>query len=291
MTSQASTVEFTSSDAIRKTVVVHFVGAGRSGSTLLNIILDNHSDIIGAGELAYIATGWSNGDYCSCGLRLGECPFWSSVKRDWLQRKTIRTLDEYLYLQTKFERYRMIPKWFSPSNLRSEEFLRYRQSTFQLYQAIQDISGKAIIADSSKSPARAMALSTIPEIDLRLIFLVRNVTGFVRSKKKSFVKDQERGLGWNVERSPTWKSVLQWLSINMIATWVASRSEKCALVRYENLINDPVSVFTRIGTLIDRDLSGLSAAALAQDEFCVGHIAAGNRLRMKKLLRLNTEAR
>mgnify|MGYP001305928265 CR=1 FL=1 len=62
--------------------LVYIAGYGRSGSTLLDVILGMHPEIECNGELSYlfnIADDYQ--ERCDCGLELKECPKWKHVFR------------------------------------------------------------------------------------------------------------------------------------------------------------------------------------------------------------------
>ena len=61
--------------------VVYVMGAGRSGSTVLDTILNNHEDVIGVGELVHLfIEGSAVKENCSCGEARDTCEIWSSVR-------------------------------------------------------------------------------------------------------------------------------------------------------------------------------------------------------------------
>src|SRR5215212_11535639 len=87
--------------------VLKITGSARSGSTVLDVVLGNHPDIESVGEVnKLIGTGWISREslhridprklrrpVCTCGKRLDvlyvdapeeACPFWSSVRREWV---------------------------------------------------------------------------------------------------------------------------------------------------------------------------------------------------------------
>ncbi len=89
--------------------VLKIAGLGRSGSTILDIALGNHPAIESVGEVGNLMrNGWvSRGSLrgierkkrrvplCTCGKRLDvlyvgspeeACPFWSEVRREWVER-------------------------------------------------------------------------------------------------------------------------------------------------------------------------------------------------------------
>src|SRR5918999_551571 len=89
--------------------VLKITGLGRSGSTILDVVLGNHPEIESVGEVMnLIRTGWISQEslhgipqkrlrrpICTCGKRLDvlyvdtpeeACPFWSGVRREWDER-------------------------------------------------------------------------------------------------------------------------------------------------------------------------------------------------------------
>src|SRR3712207_1957583 len=102
--------------------VLAITGLGRSGSTILDIVLGNHPDIESVGEVTrVIRTGWISREslreipqkrlrrpICTCGKRLDvlyvessdeACPFWSSVRDEWVERADGEGIEGYPKLQ------------------------------------------------------------------------------------------------------------------------------------------------------------------------------------------------
>ena len=165
--------------------VIYIIGMGRSGSTLLNIILGNHSEVESFGDLIDLTRyGWLNSEFCACGKGANDCPFWSRVQHDWITQASI-SIAEYVALQNTFEHVRNLPRLCIEKVKQSPKYQLYAEHTLLLLNAIRAVSGKPFIADASKTPGRAFVLSLMPGIDLRVIHLVRDVRGVVFSKKKS----------------------------------------------------------------------------------------------------------
>ena len=80
------------------------------------------------------------------------------------------------------------PKFRSAQQQKNIE--AYRRILTKLYCAIQSVSGSQVIVDSSKGPRYAMLLNEIPEIDLRVVHLVRDSRGVVYSWQKKHVKPE-----------------------------------------------------------------------------------------------------
>lgn len=273
----------------KRSIVLHFIGAGRSGSTLLNIMLDNHPEIMGIGELSFFVHGWQKGDYCSCERPLPECLFWQNVKTAWLQRTGMPNIEFYRHLQRKYERYRRLPLILVESKLSSKNLRLYQAYTAELYSVIAELSQARIIVDSSKNPVRALALANAPNIDLRFLFLMRDVRAYVWSKQKAFAKNQVAGLGWTANPMPVWQSIFRWISINLLSARISKKSNGRCLIRYEDLVENIEVAFASIGNLIDCDLSTLAKSINEGQPFSGQHIQAGNRLRMQKNITLKGE--
>src|SRR5215217_1925190 len=109
--------------------VLKITGSARSGSTVLDVVLGNHPDIESVGEVnKLIGTGWISREslhridprklrrpVCTCGKRLDvlyvdapeeACPFWSGVRREWVERTDPDSIERYPKLRGNFERSR-----------------------------------------------------------------------------------------------------------------------------------------------------------------------------------------
>src|SRR6266540_1011647 len=269
--------------------VVYIAGVGRSGSTVLDSVLGNHASIQSVGELSRLASdGWIHNFYCSCGEPAKECPFWVAVQQAWCESNGGITIQEYIETQNKVEQFRRWPFMLRESTRRNPTFQVYAEQTVLLLRAIQMLSGCTTIVDSSKGVERALALSLIPEIDLRVIQLVRDPRGVVWSHKKSFAKNLESGLPRDIRPWPAWRGALYWCRMNMQADWLRRRvgAEKSMLVRYEDFMVQTVATLQQIGDFIGVDLSDVQQAITQGENLYFGHTIAGNRVRMQGELRL-----
>lgn len=136
-------------------MVVYIAGLGHSGSTLLDLVLGSHSRLVGLGEVdrtlegpefSGALKGQSPG--CACGEMLTQCPLWGAVRE---------ALEDH------------------PSTDGHQRYLT-------LLQAMQSLHGRQVIAvDSSKNLRALDELRTHPDLDVRVIFLVRDVRSFTVS--------------------------------------------------------------------------------------------------------------
>jgi hypothetical protein len=106
----------------------------------------------------------------------------------------------------------------------SRAFGEYKNHVLGLYEAIEKVSGKEVIVDSSKNPVRAFALTQIKDIDLRLVHLVRDVRGVVCSVMKPHRKDPSKGVQKDLEPIPLWRAALMWRVINHLSEMALAES-------------------------------------------------------------------
>ena len=269
--------------------VVYIAGVGRSGSTVLDSVLGNHPLIQSVGELSRLSSdAWIQNFYCSCGQRSDDCPFWSAVRQSWCSVNGGVTVHEYNRIQAEVEDFHQWPSKLRAHWKDSHEFQVYAEQTVLLLKAIQDVSGSAVIVDSSKAVERAFALSLIPEIDLRIIQLVRDPRGVVWSHRKAFAKDLENGLPRDIRSQPAWRAALYWCRINLHAEWLRRRlgADKSLFLRYEDFMLDTPAALQSIGSFIGVDLENVQHTINDGGKLYFDHTIAGNRVRMKGELKL-----
>jgi hypothetical protein len=272
-------------------LVLYIMGVGRSGSTVLDTVLGNHPQIESVGELTNLPrSGWMNNEYCACGRQGNVCPFWTNVRREWVQRTGADDVERYLALQAAFERFRRWPWLLRQQRTPLPQFLLYAQRTQALFEAIRVVSGKSIIVDSSKNPMRAFALSLIPGLNLRLIHLVRDGRGVVWSYMKAFRQDEKRGVQKDLAPVPVWQTSLGWCLQNAVAEFVLRQTGAVGThIRYEDFVEQPQETLGRIGRISDIDFSSIATDLLHEKEMTVGHMIAGNRVRLSGTIRLRPD--
>ena len=291
--------------------VLKIAGLGRSGSTILDIALGNHPSIESVGEVGNLMrTGWvSRGSLhgierkkrrvplCTCGKRLDvlyvgspeeACPFWSEVRREWVERTSDLNgegIEGYPRLQDAFERQRRWPRLLYEGLLGpSAAFRSYAALTLAFFESIRAVSGKPFVVDSATVPAHAYAFGMVPGMELYVVHLVRDGRGVITSNRKTFKKERRAGM---------WKTVARWISLNLTAEWVCASlgPKKTLRLRYEDFVSDPDAALSRIGSLLGLDLSGVAEAARAGEPMLAGHNVGGNRTKKSGAITLRPDAR
>lgn len=271
--------------------VIYIMGLGRSGSTLLDLVLGNHSSIESVGELRNLPLlGWMKPGICSCGATAGDCDYWQNVRALWTAKIGAGKIERLIELQDRYERIRSFPRLVRNRLQTSFAFREYGEMVSALYQAIQQVSGKSMIVDSTKYPARAYALLQTREIDLYLVHLVRDGRAVIWSciRKPNTNPD---GSALHIDAVElARRTSLHWLRVNLACDVLLSLpSTRGVRVRYEDLVEKPSDALVPIGNMMGLDMAHLARDLASGEEMRVGHMIAGNRVRMSGAVRLKPD--
>lgn len=262
--------------------VIYVMGAGHVGSTVLDVVLSSHPRVESLGEVSkFHRYGWVRDEarQCACGAVVYDCPFWTDVRRRWVD---LRGGDEgvrYMRLQPRFERTPAAWARLLRDRLRrTPEMDEYLKGTEALYRAARDTGSREYLVDCSLTPKRAYAQTLNPNIELYLIHLVRDGRGVMWS----LMKPKERNPAY--VPAPPARTTKYWVSANLQSVWVFRRvAERNRIrVRYEDFVLDPSTVLERIGDWLGEDMAGLvkdNALTSPRDD---RHTVAGNRVRFIK---------
>jgi len=272
--------------------VVYIMGFGRSGSTLLDLLLGQSPAIVAVGELGALSRRvWEHDEFCSCGQPVQSCDFWHEAVQRWRAHPAFVSFEEYRRLQDRFEslsaildhQWRRLPA--------RADFKAYGEQTQALLQAVAAVGGRRVIVDSSKLPGRSLALSLIPEIRLRAIHLVRDGRGVAWSLSKPYKVDRAAGIERPLPRRPVTRTALRWSAVNAASEWVGRGLDPAdrMRLRYEDLVADPGRALGEIGAMIGVDLDSVVTKLQAGQPITAKHEVAGNRLRMKGGVSLRTD--
>lgn len=267
---------------VRQVKVLYIMGSGRSGSTLLDLILGEIDGFFSTGELSSL---WNRGlqieDWqCGCGLRLVHCPFWEDV----LERVDLReTPEEIVDWQRRIIRERYTWKLLSTRQAGRSwpEKNRYVSVVQRLYEAVAATSGARVIIDSSKTPTDAALLPTIPGLDPYYIHLVRDPRAAVHSWRR--IRDNEGAkTGRFADMGPLGTSS-RWVARSLGAEMLRRRRGRSnsLLIRYEDLVASPTQVMESVIELVGEKVE---PPALHNNTVTLNgnHTASGNRIRFRK---------
>jgi hypothetical protein len=150
--------------------VIFIASLSHSGSTLLDLMLNAHPDVVSVGELKQLGRFArlekpSRRLCCSCGAEtLLHCAFWSGVS-ELTQSSVGRSISEV-----------------NVENYKDRE--RFGEDNLALFQAIATVAEKTHVVDSSKSAARLSLLISNSSLDVFPIFLLRDPKGQICSARR-----------------------------------------------------------------------------------------------------------
>lgn len=172
--------------------VVFIGGSGRSGSTLIDLLLNNHPSVQSVGEVHRLNLyARENSEPCTCGSPVSTCPFWLEVEEDMRQRlgwdedrhplqeteimlvpAEVNPAFAMIQKAAMFAAPRPVGRWvnksFAPAHQRAIEM------SMLWYDAIRSVTDTRVIIDSSKDARRMKALYLTAPDQSRLLNMVRD---------------------------------------------------------------------------------------------------------------------
>ncbi len=231
--------------------IAYIVGLAHCGSTLLDLLLNAHSEAVSVGEVFELHSYAHElkpktertrfGSSCTCGAEsIWDCAFWQAIN-DQIERRSGLTLREI--------------------DLQSDDPSRFADHNRLFFDSLADITGAKLIIDSSKLVSRLAALLKFTDLPVTPIHLLRDPKGQIYSLVK-------RGEGSIVGpaahyRQTTLKTLRLLRDVNAIS------------LRYETLVADPESALNDVMLSLGMDYQrGQLNWADAER-----HNLAGNRMR------------
>ena len=216
-----------------RTPVLFIGGLGRSGSTLLDLLLAGVPGMVPVGELRHLWTrGLRDDDRCACGARFSACPFWNAVGDHSFGGWTNVDADRTIALARRVDRHRRLmttaPAWREPSH----ELRRYGEMLEQLFAGILAVSGGEVVIDSSKDPPHGFVLRRTPGIDLRIVHLVRDSRGVAESWGKALSRPDAVGGPAMMTRLAPWRTAMMWVDTNLLVEALGHGTVPSVRLRY-----------------------------------------------------------
>lgn len=261
-----------------KTNIIYLIGAGRSGTTALATFLGNTKYILTVGEMHQFFEHIEDKKNCSCGDNLQDCKVWFKVLEK-LPKVYIENAKYYKEFCQKFEYHSAVPKYFF-NKFSNEELEEYKKINETIFKAIESEYKPKYISDSAKYIGRYLGLKKSEKINLKTIYVVRDVRGVINSFSKSV--QSPRG---------AMSTILYWLIVNSLAEILYRISPKGSIIklRYESLIDEPIKEFERLEKFLDIDMSDIKDKIKNDDSFDMPHIIGGNRMKENKQIKFKKD--
>jgi len=250
-----------------KIPVIYIVGAGHSGSTMLDLLIGSHPLIQSVGEIfriaEYVDANSNKSDKkCSCGADFRQCLFWSKVD-DFTDLKSFR-------------------------NINNRD--NFNRINIKLIESVLEISKKSVLCDSSKLITRLDLYLSSEKFQVTIVHLVRDGRAVAYSAKRkkerllSKLGGQEEYEKWILSNRKQDKyysfffALEKWAKINKSCLNRYSANTNYILIKYEDLVVDP-----------ERGISSILQKAKLPLQFSrlnfsnvEHHIIAGNNMKYQK---------
>src|SRR3989344_1951161 len=166
-----------------KRKVIYIAGLGHSGSTLLDLLFSEHARVLSLGEVSFVLSDKARSEegtkeVCSCGDVMESCVFWGPF---------LPTLRAQLG-KSYSEKYRLL--------------LQHVDEQYGLEVVISDSSKKISVLEQIVRDLKGL-------IDLRVVYLIKDVRGWAFSMKNVFRKTgrpmnfaMRHIMSWHTENRP-----------------------------------------------------------------------------------------
>lgn len=257
---------------------VYILSAGRSGSTLLNMLLGSHPEALAVGELTHLPKNLALNTECSCGKLVRSCDVWRPVTErmgavsdpyrmdlGFIGASTVvdrKKLTRAYKIRWKLRRALMYAAWHARLPIRSPRFMNTIQTTLALYDIIRDVSGAKVIVDASKDYIKGIGIYKAS--NARVILLTRDGRASFYSRLRS---------GFSRQKSlDAWRNYYAH-ALPLIDKHVSDG--RMFRLRYEDLAADPENELMRLCSFIGIEFD----SSMLNFRDTVHHVVNGNRMR------------
>jgi hypothetical protein len=258
-----------------KKTLIYIIGSGRSGTTLLDIILGNNTESISLGEV--------NRLYKREGIppkRSKEdevYKFWKEITNSLNQSG-----QSYLELANLFNKNEYHSALFK--TLFRNNNLLYKKNLKHQYEVLKTKTKQSILIESSKYPVRALNISEYVSKEdyfIKYIYLKKDPTKVVKSFQKKHLEQPSKSF---------LSANLYYLLVNLLCVLsvriLKLRKHKVSIIKYEDLLIDSKKTLIKLSKDLDVDFSILVDKLENNKLLKTGYLFDGNRIRLKETLTL-----
>jgi hypothetical protein len=263
--------------------VLYLGGLGRSGTTLVERLLGELPSVCALGEIVHL---WQrdilDNERCGCGARFSACTFWKRVGQQAFGGWGNVDVARVHALRDVVERTRHIPRLAAAqlSAAQRADVREYANYYARVYAAAAEVSGAAVVVDSSKHSALAHVLRWADDVDLRVVHVVRDARGVAYSWTKTVARPETDGSDEMTRYSPG-RSAMLWNAHNAAFGLLARRGVAVRRIRYEQFLSDPRAALRGLAEYVGVPVTDADFGFLGDGyaDLKVGHSAAGNPMR------------
>ena len=281
-----------------KPTIIYIAGYGRSGSTVLDILLGSSRAVVSCGELATIFDEVSRGYVCSCGESYYSCGIWGRYFLNIAPTDLALQGDITKRIDRRTSILRPLEKQLTDEQKETYKYIWHRLITYRT-------AGQTHLVDSSKTTANAsfrpVALKEIAGFDVRVIHITKRSWGVLHSLAKGSnrlmqnKKDirvpvlAQMGLKSTSTDADTSNSgVVHNLLRGVVGRILANRDARMLKkrlgrknyynIQYEKLLENPLQVIALLEKYLGLNLKDVRYLVENNDYLRIEHIVGGNRI-------------
>ncbi|MFV0258012.1 MAG: sulfotransferase [Acidimicrobiales bacterium] len=228
--------------------VLFIGGLGRSGSTLIEMLLNEIPWMVSAGETVHLwERGLRNDERCGCGEAFSDCSLWTAIGDAAFGGWDQVDVEAAIAARWREDRTRRMPLILARHRVGSPTDAQ--AAYLDLLRPVLQAAGRrragagSVVLESSKHLSTGALLALDPALDVRILHLIRDPRGVAYSWTKSVSRPETDG-----ELMPTYRpsrTALRWVSDNTGFELLA-RSVPTLRLRYEDFLDDPSGQLRRI---------------------------------------------
>ncbi|WP_293297956.1 sulfotransferase [Allomuricauda sp.] len=257
---------------MKKINLIYLLGAGRSGTTLMATILNAHKQVQTIGEMHQFIDHINQDKECSCGENLNNCVFWSKIVENLKM-----SLDDLPCKQIQFEK-KEAHKNLAKLILKYKQDKDYLEFNEKVFSEIKEHVEADWILDSSKYIARYLLLEKSVNINIKGIYVVRDVRGVINSFGKQ-VQTPKKPLS----------TIVYYLAINFFGQIVFALDPKIIKVKYEDFVEKPEQSLNKIYSHVFATTDGINNISGLPEFYEMPHIIGGNRMKANKKISIRKD--
>lgn len=267
--------------SLKKTRVVFVGGYGRSGSTIIDLLLNRVPGIVAVGEFRHLfGRALGDNELCSCGKPFRVCEFWSKVLAtafpNGVKQEQAQEAVEYI------NRLVIVPQLAFPSLMtrKTRAYAKIYSETFEAaYRAVAKVSGASVVIDSTKYPVHGWFLQTLRSLNLQAMHLVRDPRAVAYSWERHRIRPEIHWEKREMPRHNVVRSALAWNTSNSLTEQLKGFVKSYRTQRYEDFVADPERELTDIASFALGTPTKLPKN-LFERQSHTPHTIAGNPVRM-----------
>jgi hypothetical protein len=215
--------------------IICVLGTARSGSTLLQRMVELNSNAIGLGEISRVQELLERDSRCACGERLAACTFWASALDDLRQTAPLVTWSKASWPERGRPLRGVLAAMTGTSLLASRTERHSARALDAALAKLAKQAGTSLFIDTSKDPSEFLRLTLSTSHWVVPVHLIRD----------------PRAVAWSgFRRTGTDPLVMarHWARLNRAIAWLRQFTSRYSwqTVRYEDLCADPESIRDRL---------------------------------------------